>query len=592
MRLRIKISKTPGGFLTVPVEKTRMKETYLKREKWARSFIYWTIAALILTVLLLGLFGWSPAAVHADAPPAMAELALPDSATLPDNNLLPLAFQEPNVPDHPATDLACVSCHSDTTAEIEFPSGETLPVQVDLQLLAASAHGLQADDPLACTDCHQTINDYQYPHTPVENADLRDYEVERGQLCERCHAQPHVTSHPGQDAALPVTCTDCHGSHDVHTVEAWDTEDAVAACVNCHKQAEVASADAEQLIPLIRSGLFADEADSAYCLACHSQPGITMAFPNGDEISITVDEDAFHASVHGESNSWDALVCNDCHKDYIFPHEEQTIETAREFTIMQNQVCEDCHEPFFEKALDSVHGAALLEGNLDAAVCTDCHGAHDTPIPNEPRTAISETCAQCHSTIFEEYAESVHGAALIEDENVDVPTCIECHGVHDIHSPTTALARARSPELCANCHTNAEIMDKYDISTQVFDTYVSDFHGTTVMLFDYEHEDVPPNTAVCYDCHGVHNIKSPDDPHADINTNLVEACRQCHPDAKPNFADSWLGHYTPSLEKFPIIFLVDLFYAIVIPITLGFFFFMIATDIYRRIRQRIRKNEA
>ena len=53
-----------------------------------------------------------------------------------------------------------------------------------------------------------------------------------------------------------------------------------------------------------------------------------------------------------------------------------------------------------------------LEGNLDAATCTDCHGSHDIPVPNEPRQRISHTCEQCHSEIFNEYVESVHGEAL------------------------------------------------------------------------------------------------------------------------------------------------------------------------------------
>ncbi len=135
-------------------------------------------------------------------------------------------------------------------------------------------------------------------------------------------------------------------------------------------------------------------------------------------------------------------------------------------------------------------------------------------------------------------------------------------------------------------------MTKYEISTNVFDSYVSDFHGTTVMLFQNEGSDVPPNTAVCYDCHGVHNIKSPSDPDAGIQQNLIETCRQCHPDAQPNFAGAWLSHYTPSLQNYPVIFLVDLFYKIVIPLTLGFFSLMVGTDIYRRVRMRLRKNKA
>ncbi|KPK13614.1 MAG: hypothetical protein AMJ56_01580 [Anaerolineae bacterium SG8_19] len=341
---------------------------------------------------------------------------------------------------------------------------------------------------------------------------------------------------------------------------------------------------------MIRDGFFAERADNDYCLACHSQPGIVLTFENGDEISVTVDADALHDSVHGVDNPWQPLACTDCHGQLEFPHEEVEATSAREYTLESNSRCQKCHEGKFEQALDSVHGAALEDGNLEAAMCTDCHGAHDTPPPNEPRERISHTCEQCHSTIFNTYAQSVHGEALLVDSNPDVPTCIECHGVHNIADPTTSLARIQSPQLCAQCHADEELMAQYDISTDVFETYVADFHGQTVTLFE-DHPDptVETNKAVCYDCHGVHNIRPVDDPENGIKVNLLETCRQCHPDATANFPDAWTSHFPPSLQNNPLVFLVDTFYAVVIPLTVGALGFLVATDIFRAVRTRFRK---
>ncbi len=53
-------------------------------------------------------------------------------------------------------------------------------------------------------------------------------------------------------------------------------------------------------------------------------------------------------------------------------------------------------------------------------------------------------------------------------------------------------------------------MDKYGISTQVLNTYVADFHGTTVTLFEKQSPDAQTNKPVCYDCHGVHDIAATD----------------------------------------------------------------------------------
>ncbi|HEX6384357.1 MAG TPA: cytochrome c3 family protein [Anaerolineae bacterium] len=492
-------------------------------------------------------------------------------------------------PTHTAGDLVCRLCHEDTSSVLTFPSGEELNVQVDLEALAASAHGLATASPLACFDCHRPVNDYQFPHAPVAAANLRAYHVERAQTCETCHVDPHLTSHPGPGSETPVVCTDCHGAHDVLTVAEWQSGEGTDTCVDCHTASGIILTDPQQLTALIQDNLFAERVNNEYCLSCHSQPDLTLVFPNGDALSLAVDESDFNHSVHGIENPWQPLQCSDCHKNYEFPHQPVTAASAREYTLEKYTICAECHEPKYEDALDSVHAIALAEGNLEAAVCTDCHGAHDTPPPDEPRQRIAFTCAQCHGTIFEEYADSVHGEPLLAENNADVPTCIECHGVHNINDPTTALFRIRSPQLCATCHADPELMEQYGISTEVFETYVADFHGTTVTLFEHQDPTVETNKAVCYDCHGVHNIGDPDDPQAGIKANLLKTCRQCHPDASTNFPDAWTSHFRPSLDHHPLVYLVELFYAIFIPATVGFFGLLVMTDVYRRTRLRWRK---
>lgn len=489
---------------------------------------------------------------------------------------------------YPRPDSACRLCHGDTDAQVELPSGESLPVSVDLEAISGSAHGSHADSPLLCTDCH-ALADYTFPHVPIADPDLRSFEISRSATCERCHQQPHITAHPGPESDNPVVCTDCHQSHEVMPVEQWQSGEGTEACVDCHTETGILFTDSIQLTQIVRRGLFTDRVDSDYCLACHSQPGLTMTFENGDVLSVTIDPDALHGSVHGADNSWQALDCTDCHGRYTYPHDPPPVESEREYNLQRYTICAKCHDNHYERTLDSVHGAAIEEGNLDAAVCTDCHGAHDTPTPNEPRERISHTCQQCHSGIFDVYKDSVHGEALLIDSDPDVPVCIDCHGVHDIHDPTTDLARIRSPQLCANCHADQELMSRHDLSTDVFDTYVADFHGTTVQLFDPEDPDAAINKAVCYDCHGVHNIRAVDDPDSGIKANLLHTCQQCHPDATENFPDAWTSHYEPSLENNPLVYMVNIFYAIVIPATLGALSFLVIIDIYRRVRTRLSK---
>jgi hypothetical protein len=274
-----------------------------------------------------------------------------------------------------------------------------------------------------------------------------------------------------------------------------------------------------------------------------------------------------------------------------FPHRPLAAQTRREVSLLYYQNCARCHGANYEATFDSVHSQALEDGNQEAALCVDCHGFHDVSDPNEPISKSAHTCERCHSTIFAEYAESVHGSALLGEGNPDVPTCIDCHGVHDVSGPSETGFHLFSPQLCAECHADEELMNKYGISTNVFNSYVSDFHGTTV-IFEQQVEGQETNKAVCIDCHGVHNMKKVDEQESQvIRGNLLVTCQRCHPEATDNFADSWLGHYEPDLERFPAVYLVDLFYRIFIPAVLSFMVLFVFGDATRRLINRRRENK-
>jgi predicted CXXCH cytochrome family protein len=178
---------------------------------------------------------------------------------------------------------------------------------------------------------------------------------------------------------------------------------------------------------------------------------------------------------------------------------------------------------------------------------------------------------------------------LLDESNPDVPTCVNCHGIHNIGDPTTQAFRLKSPDLCAKCHTDGKIMAKYGLSTNVLNTYVADFHGTTVELFEKQSPDAATNKAVCYDCHGVHNIKKVDDPASTVfkKGNLLKTCQRCHPDAdEASFTASWMSHYDASAEKYPLVYYINLFYFIFVPGTIGVMLLYIALDIFGRTRRR------
>jgi predicted CXXCH cytochrome family protein len=249
--------------------------------------------------------------------------------------------------------------------------------------------------------------------------------------------------------------------------------------------------------------------------------------------------------------------------------------------------CKRCHFPTYSKTLDSVHNAAVARGDRTAPVCVDCHGAHDIQPPNKPKSRISQTCAKCHQGVSATYTKSVHGVMLLEEKNGDVPVCTDCHRTHNIAGPRSAGWRLNSPELCGSCHTNAKLMAKYGLSTNVLQTYLADFHGMTASLHRSRKSESAPFTALCIDCHGVHDITRTKEPGSHVmRANLLKTCQRCHPGATANFPQAWLSHYEPSWNKAPIVYGVKIFYAILIPFMIGGLAIQILMHLWRVVVNR------
>lgn len=336
------------------------------------------------------------------------------------------------------------------------------------------------------------------------------------------------------------------------------------------------------------------------CLGCHSNPNLSMSLGDGSVAGLHVPEELYQTSVHGELR----YACVQCHTTVgNYPHPPFNAQDTRDITIQLNESCKRCHSQQALLARDSVHAIAMQAGNRNAALCVDCHSAHTTQRLTDPATGkltaaarkwVPQTCAKCHYAIYQKYTTSVHGSALLDEGNTDVPTCIDCHGVHNIEDPTTTQFRLKSPDLCADCHTDAQLMAKYGLSTDVLRTYVADFHGTTVTLFEKQHPDQETNKPVCYDCHGIHDIKSVKDPVSGIHIkeNLLIRCQACHPDANINFPDAWMSHYIPTADRHPLIFTVNMFYLIMIPTVLGGMAILVGLDVSKQVRKRFGKKRS
>ncbi len=190
-----------------------------------------------------------------------------------------------------------------------------------------------------------------------------------------------------------------------------------------------------------------------------------------------------------------------------------------------------------DKWQTSVHGQ-------NGIGCADCHGGDPTSdeigVAMDPargfigKPSRSETvglCGTCHSNVermrqyqiptdqLVKYQASVHGQKLINDQDVRVAICIDCHGSHDVKKasdPTADVYPLNVPKLCASCHSDAKLMEPYGIPTNQYELYSASVHGQAVL----EHQDMRAPT--CASCHGSHDAKPPQ------STEVVQVCGKCH----------------------------------------------------------------
>jgi hypothetical protein len=90
------------------------------------------------------------------------------------------------------------------------------------------------------------------------------------------------------------------------------------------------------------------------------------------------------------------------------------------------------------------------------------------------------------------------------------------------------IDRLAVPRLCARCHSDANLMRKYQPQQRVdqLAQYQTSMHGKRLAVGDRA-------VANCVDCHSVHDIRAVKDPLAPVHPlRLPDTCGHCHADAR------------------------------------------------------------
>ena len=333
---------------------------------------------------------------------------------------------------------ACLKCHGADRAGLDSESRSVAKV-VDVGALGKSVHSR-----VDCVGCHADLSGVdKFPHSakllPVD--------------CGQCHEDAagvyvkHGRMQKGKDADFPA-CWKCHGSHDILS----------------------ASDRASGVHPLNLA---------TACKTCHTNTDVIK----NHEVLRNEPIKLYAGSVHGQAVS-------------------RGLEMAA--------TCADCH---------SANGA---EGKRTA------HRILAGSDPESPifHFNIPNMCGKCHKGVAEDYWEGIHGQ-LVKRGEVDAPVCTRCHGEHGILSPTdvrSPVSAARLAEqTCAPCHESAVLNERYGIPSGRLKSYVDSYHGLKRKAGNV-------HVANCSSCHGGHRILPHTDPRSSIHSfNLQQTCGKCHP---------------------------------------------------------------
>src|SRR3989339_243133 len=405
----------------------------------------------------------------------------------------------------------CLECHSDPDISTER-NGKTVSLTVKKYLLAKSVHGK-----LECVNCHVGFDAEAVPHKePMTQVN-----------CMNCHKEApskHIFHHamgkpkPGTNKAY-FNCKGCHGNHEVSSYKSAFSKthftNSTSFCGTCHKDEKEAHVQSQHYVELNKNN-----PNAPTCIYCHSKP-VTKA---------------------GEQD-------------------------LAKLKYNQEQLCLSCHinnpniQSKYAKSLvnygSSVHGAAIARGNKNAAVCIDCHSAHNLQKANSPNSTISQfhiphVCGKCHISINQEYESSTHGVALKKGIR-DAPGCTFCHGEHNIrplpdvparvfedtHIKHTTIVRNKMV-YCIACHADEKMMSKYGISTvaKAHDWLPNQTkHWETVRCVDCHSSYDPPNLS--------HNILPPD--------KTIKKCEECHNQNSLLMSKLYKHEKIKSREKFGFI---------------------------------------
>ena len=476
---------------------------------------------------------------------------------------------------------------------------------------------------IECQGCHQDIIDES--HTEKKPKKVK---------CESCHEEyanlvkNDIHHRLKGKVKNPPDCKVCHGTHDIQKPPTDNIQKVQQICSKCHTSLVLANPYHSVAVEgtkclhchqdeTIKPQLAQSVHKNLQCADCHNYISNNLT-NHPQNVGNTQKADCYlchsaiakihRESIHGISLSEginEAAMCWNCHGS----HNILKVNDPRSSVYPKNlaNTCAKCHDdPQLVKKFgfgvknpgylfaNSVHGKLVAEGRSDAPTCVVCHGVHDIKNRIQPGSKISSfsvpsTCGQCHKQIEFEYEKSIHWIRAKQGIR-EAPVCNDCHNEHNIQAISTSDKKLETKKLqqktCMICHEDSRLTERFGVSGGKAKQYEDSYHGLAVMRGD-------KNAAMCIDCHGVHKILPPDHPESSVNpANVTQTCKKCHENATDVFSKSYshksLNDTASKIENF----VANLYFWLIISVIGGMILHNMLIFIYEiKKKRRLQKGE-
>ncbi len=211
----------------------------------------------------------------------------------------------------------------------------------------------------------------------------------------------------------------------------------------------------------------------------------------------------------------EGIECSDCHSDIKeIPHD----------VPLKKPECGTCHEEIEKIYKHDIHYILFLKGKKGIPDCKDCHGTHEILSPSDPKSPLHPSrknifCTRCHKNVI---APKIYHALKIEEEK-----CFECH---DKKIKEEIKKSVHSFASCNDCHREVkEIPHPEKLpSPECGICHKNEYIEHTRSIHGKAIKEGIEEAAHCYDCHGSHTISKIDENSPVYFKNLPKTCGKCH----------------------------------------------------------------